>query len=76
MKPSAGSIRRSIKLLRKLIDSSGDPVVFRIAYAVETALRWATTETTGWERPEKDVLIIAEFLRQDWEAQPRLRRMQ
>jgi hypothetical protein len=63
MKQSQESIQKSIMALRALIDSSPDQIVCRIAYAVETALRWATINTHEWPRPEQDVLEKADILR-------------
>jgi hypothetical protein len=55
--PSRQTIRKSIKALRTLIDGErDDPILFRIAYAVETALRWVTEDTVGWSKPEVDVV--------------------
>lgn len=65
MKQSQRSIGRAIKALRKCIDSSSDPIVTRIAYTVENALRWSTEDTKGWRRPEADVLVEAEILRKE-----------
>jgi hypothetical protein len=68
VKQSRESIQKSVKALRKLIDSSPDPVVCRIAYAVETALRWATEDTHQWPRPEREVLEEADILRHELRA--------
>lgn len=47
---SAAHIHREMKRLRKFIeaDGMGDPVAKRIAYSIETALRWALEDTVGW----------------------------
>jgi hypothetical protein len=68
MKQTRDSVKRSVAALRKLIDSSPDPVVCRIAYAVETALRWSIEDTTRWPRPEKEVLEEADILRHELRA--------
>jgi hypothetical protein len=57
------TVAREIRRLRKLIDSDPDKVRTRVAYAVETALRWATEDTTGWPPPSKDVLLQADCLK-------------
>jgi hypothetical protein len=65
-KPSERSIKRSIKALRVIVDKShNDPILERIAYAVETALRWATIETVGWDRPEVDVVEEARICKRE-----------
>lgn len=62
---SATTIRRHLKELRELIDNSDDPAEQRIAYAMETAIRWATRETVGWGRMVDDAKQLAVFLRQE-----------
>jgi hypothetical protein len=48
-KPSKRTICRRLAELRKQIDSSPDPAVQRVSYAMETAIIWATEPTAGWE---------------------------
>ena len=62
MKPSQRTIKKSLKELRKLIDEHQDPAVQRIAYGMETAIRWATEDTVGWEPPAKDAISLARLL--------------
>lgn len=46
---SQSTIKKHLRGLRKLIyDPDTDPLTMRIAYAMETAVRWATEDTVGW----------------------------
>ena len=49
MKKSKRTIKRNLRELRKLIDTSEDVLLSRIAYAIETAVRWTIEDTTNWE---------------------------
>lgn len=62
---SASTIQRHLRHLRKLIDESGDPHEQRLAYAMETAIRWATTHTVGWGCMAKEAALLAELLKKD-----------
>lgn len=43
-------IKQNLKELRELIDASTDDLILmRIAYEIETAVRWATEDTVDWE---------------------------
>lgn len=49
MRQTKATINQEIRRLRYLIDAkSTDPYVARIAYAMETALRWSIEDTVGW----------------------------
>ena len=63
--PSRSTIRRRLKDLRTLIDTTKDPYEARIAYAMETAIRWATEHTVGWQPPAKEARILAAMLKTD-----------
>lgn len=64
MKPTKEQIRSEITKLRVIIDNSGnDDVLARIAYAVETALRWSIENTEDWETPSQDVFEEARILK-------------
>lgn len=43
------TIKKHLRELRKLIDSTDDPILGRIAYEMETAVRWATEDVVGWD---------------------------
>ena len=43
------TIRNNLRQLRLLIETTCCPVESRIACAMETAVRWATKDTVGWE---------------------------
>jgi hypothetical protein len=59
-------IESEIRKLRAVVEAeSNDPVLSRIAYAVETALRWSTEDTKGWKRPSEDVYFEAEILKKE-----------
>lgn len=59
------TMRRHEKALRELVETDPDPVVQRVAYAMETALRWARLDTVGWPTPPVDAVEIARYLRKD-----------
>lgn len=61
--PSQRMIKRRLKELRTLIDTSKDPTVTRIAYGMECAIRWATEDTVGWESPAMIAMDLAQMLR-------------
>jgi hypothetical protein len=63
--PSKRTIKRRLKELRVLIDNNQDPAVQRIAYAMETAIRWATEDTVGWTPPADDAKLLAKYLHQE-----------
>lgn len=52
---SPANIKRAIRELRKLIDSTQDPIERDMAYEVECALIWATDKTVRWWRPADSV---------------------
>lgn len=60
---SDANIRRTLKALRKIVDTTKDPMEKRVAYIVETAIRWATEKTSGWNRPENEVADDCTMLR-------------
>jgi hypothetical protein len=62
------TIRRQKAKLRKLIDECrpDDPVLTRIAYAMEQALVWAAyNDVKGWPLPDKLARDLAGYLRRD-----------
>lgn len=65
---SKSTLRRTGKSLRKLIDTTDDPYVRRVAYAMETAIRWAALDTVGWPSMEKEALVLAKLLRDEVEG--------
>lgn len=62
---SKSTINRNLKDLREIIDTSGSPIETRMAYAMETAIRWATMETVGWNGMAKELKEQAELLRRE-----------
>lgn len=65
MKPSRTTVQKEIKKLRNLIDTTDDRVVARIAYAIESALIWVTTDTKEIYTPTKDAISNAGILREE-----------
>ena len=66
------TIKKHIRALRKFIDapSSGSPapqriIKQRLAYLVETVLRFETETTVGWRQPIDEVMAEAETLARD-----------
>lgn len=67
---SVGTIKKEIRALRKFIDApDSDLLAKRVAYAVETALRWVTEDVKGWPNRVEDVQGTASIIRQDLEGQ-------
>lgn len=63
---SDATIRRRLKELRaECIDGQADPVLMRIAYAMECAIRWAREDTVGWETPANEARLLAEMLHRE-----------
>ena len=62
---SKRTIKRHLKQLRDEVIDCNDPIASRVAYAIETAVRWATTETHGWEGLVDQAKETAEFIRQE-----------
>ena len=59
------TMRRHERSLRKLVEEHPDPVVQRIAQSMETALRWARLDTTGWPAMGQEAQVMAVILRRD-----------
>lgn len=50
MPPWKRAVRAEIKRLREFIESQpGETAAARIAYGMETALRWTTEDTVDWD---------------------------
>jgi hypothetical protein len=66
-KPSEKTIVKNLKTLRKMIESEAvDDIEKRIAYSIETALRWVIEETTwGSDFPITEVYDEAKLLRKE-----------
>lgn len=64
--PSKRTIQRRKKELRKLIETAGtDDTLKSVAYAIETAITWATEETVGWESPAVMAVDMANIIKRD-----------
>lgn len=73
MIPSKRKIKSEIRKLRVVIDNSdGDEVLARIAYAVETALRWSIEDTTGWLPTSAEVFEEAHILKTELKKKRKL----
>lgn len=68
MKQNEDKIKRELKKLRTLIENNeDDPVLSRIAYEMETAIRWATEDTTGWPSPREQAISGSKMLKSELE---------
>jgi len=71
MIPSKEKIESEIKKLRSYIDKKNDSkneldvIGVRIAYTVETALRWSIEDTVDWKTPLEEVLENTNILLDD-----------
>jgi hypothetical protein len=63
--PSKLTIKKRLKELRGLVESSKDPYVSRMAQAMEHAIIWATSDTVGWASPANEAIALAEILRKE-----------
>lgn len=66
---SERTLRRAEIALRKLIDTTMDPVEMRIAYGMEIALRWARLPTVGWPTMDKEAKSLAAMLHSELRAE-------
>lgn len=65
-KPTAEKIAEVLARLRSICDDAArNPYEQRMAQAQETAIRWATEETSGWPDPDEDALLMAQILKAD-----------
>lgn len=62
---SRAAIKRTLRALRKMIESSSDPIETRMAWEVENAIRWITEKTVGWQEPHKSVVSGVSLLEQE-----------
>lgn len=73
---SETTLRKQERELRKLIDSrepktEQEIVENRLAYLVETTLRWARLKTVGWESRTEDVKLNAKILLNELAKKPK-----
>lgn len=59
------TMRLAMRELRDVIDNDPDPIVQRVAYGMETVLRWSRLQTVGWKRPAEEARAIAAVLREE-----------
>lgn len=64
-RPSQRTIAKNLKELRSIIDSNKDPILCRIAYEMETAVRWATENTVGWPSLRQQAIEATDMLRKE-----------
>lgn len=64
MKPTKKMIENEIKELRKFIDTTNDQLASRLAYLVETSLRWAIEDTQDWPPRVQGCKETASIIRQ------------
>lgn len=63
MKPTPKKVKAELKKLRKFIETTKCPIESRIAYAMEQSIRWATQETVGWPKPNREAVEEANALK-------------
>jgi hypothetical protein len=61
------SVKTNLIQLRHLIDSTSDPILKRIAYAIETAVRWAREDVRGWPDLVEEAEAEAALLKKEIE---------
>lgn len=62
---SPTTIRKALRELRVAIENDPDPAVQRIAYGMETVIRWVIRDTVGWKRPADEARMLAVILREE-----------
>lgn len=64
---SRRTVQRHLQELRTLIDSTiqTDPVTARIAYAMETAVRWARQDVVNWPGLVEEAQTNARILKNE-----------
>ena len=62
---SKNNLQKTIRNLRKIIDTTQDPATKRMAYFVENTLRWAIEDTRGWPRPEEELYSEVDWLKKE-----------
>lgn len=65
MKHSERTVKKHLMELRKLIEESKDPILVRIAYEMETAVRWATEDVVDWPGLAQQAAEAAQMLREE-----------
>jgi hypothetical protein len=63
MKKKAAMIKRELAKLREQVEQNDDPVLSKVSYIMECAIRWAVEDTVGWDSPSKDARKFTEDLR-------------
>ena len=63
--PSERTIRRHLAALRVLVERSPDPMISRIAQAMEAAIQWSRFPTAGWPSMEHEANLMAQILGDD-----------
>lgn len=59
------SVKRVLRALRTICETSKDPTEARIAQAMEKAIRWSREETRGWLSMDREAIVMAGILRDD-----------
>lgn len=62
---SQSTINRHLRELRELINTTPDPVIARVAYAMEFAVRWARQDVVSWPSLVEEAAIEAQLLRRE-----------
>lgn len=63
--PTKTEIKRCLKELREVIDNNHDLCVQRIAYGMETAIRWVIEDTKDWPALAAEAKVLAKMLREE-----------
>lgn len=68
---SDSTIRRNLRALRKICETSKDPIESRMAQAMESAIRWAREDTRGWPQMDVEAREMTKILRRDIQSNAR-----
>ena len=61
-------IKKEIKRLRKLIDTTDDTILGRVAYTVESVLLWVITPDAEWDNPKEEVIVETKILKEEYKC--------
>ena len=65
MIPSVNMIKREIRTLQSLSETSEDIIEKRLAYMTSEILRWTIENTQGWLGPSREVRVSSKILKDD-----------
>ena len=65
MIPSTQLIHTQLSELRRVINTTNDPIVKRVTYAMEYGLQWGQLEAHGADMPVEHARFVAKWLKEE-----------